>query len=60
MTTRIFSRVVCRVTTFAVGGNRNDVLCSTVNAQSGAGYFTDPATGIVYQKGHQDDRKARR
>ena len=50
MSARIFSRVVCRVTTLAVAATATTVLCSTVTAQSGAGYFTDPATGIVYQK----------
>lgn len=50
MSTRIFSWVVCRFTTFAVAATATTVLCSPVNAQNGAGYFTDPATGIVYQK----------
>ncbi len=50
MFARIFSRVVCRAMTLAVVTTAMTAICSSVNAQSGAGYYTDPATGIVYQK----------
>jgi hypothetical protein len=36
--------------TLAVATTATTMICSSVNAQSGAGYYTDPATGIVYQK----------
>ncbi len=50
MNTRIFSPVVCRVMALAVATIGMTLFCSTVAAQSGAGFYTDPTTGIVYQK----------
>lgn len=48
MFARIFSRVVCRLMTVFVATIATALLCP--NAQGQAGYVTDPATGIVYQK----------
>ena len=50
MHARILSRVVGRVMTLAVVAT-GMALCSVESyGQGGAGYYTDPATGIVYQK----------
>ena len=48
MNHRIFSRVVYRGFAFAAAATT--LICTHANAQSGAGYFTDPNTGIVYQR----------
>ena len=47
MNARIFSRVVFRV--MAIGAVVA-VTCTNTHAQTGAGYYTDPATGIVYRQ----------
>ncbi|MGI9471307.1 MAG: hypothetical protein ACR2NZ_07250 [Rubripirellula sp.] len=48
MNDRIFSWVVYRVTTPVVVATAMTILSADANAQSG--YYTDPGTGIVYQK----------
>ncbi|MFK8114849.1 MAG: hypothetical protein AB8B91_21790 [Rubripirellula sp.] len=47
MIARIFSRVVdCALATTAISAA---MLCTNVNAQTGAGLVTDPDTGIIYR-----------
>ncbi len=50
MYARILSQVVTRAMTIAGMAIAISIYCSEVGAQSGAGYYTDPATGIVYQQ----------
>jgi hypothetical protein len=50
MIARIFSRVVFRVMTLAIAFTASATLCSNASGQGGAGYYTNPSTGIVYQK----------
>jgi hypothetical protein len=50
MNTRIFSWFVDRVMTLAVMATVIWLPSVNAEAQTGAGYYTDPATGIVYQK----------
>lgn len=47
MSARIFSRCASRGLALVAA---TIVISSSASAQSGAGYFTDPSTGIVYQK----------
>jgi hypothetical protein len=49
MTARIFSRVVRRSITFAVAATAA-MTCTNSTAQNNAGYYTDPATGLVYRQ----------
>lgn len=50
MHARIFSRVVFKLTTLAFAVITTTSLCPTASGQGGAGFYTDPDTGIVYQK----------
>ncbi len=50
MNVRILSRVVCRVLGIALMVTATTNCCSRAAAQTGAGFYTDPATGIVYQR----------
>lgn len=50
MKTRILSWVVNRAVMFAIMATTIPVFSLTAFGQSGSGYLTDPATGIVYRK----------
>ncbi len=50
MPVRIYSQVVCPVMMIIVASATATLTCHNAAAQSGAGLYTDPATGIGYQK----------
>ena len=50
MQVRIFSSVVCRTMMFIATSATFSLCGGFASAQSGAGYYTNPETGIVYQQ----------
>ena len=50
MPVRIFSQVVCPAMMIIAASATAALSCHNASAQSGGGLYTDPATGIAYQK----------
>ena len=50
MPVRIFSQVVCPAMMIIAASATASLSCQNASAQSGGGLYTDPATGIGYQK----------
>lgn len=46
----LYSQIVTRGLTFTVLTITTTIVCSDVQAQTGAGFYTDPQTGIVYRQ----------